>query len=170
MPNARPLFHEFVSRYPSTWDMGREDLFKSIGWDDLIDNDAYLNTCAIRLSLGLLGARVPIRGRMRIKKGEFAGKLIEPGQRLLSEWLKGYWGQPEVYDAKTVGYVKNRSGVISHFAIDPRSPVGQGHIDVLSPTQGDPFRCESMCHWRARETWFWPLPLGGAVPKKRNGA
>lgn len=165
MPNTRPLFHEFLRHYPSTWDMGREDLFKSIGWEDLLDNAAYINTCAIRLSIGLLGAKVPLKGRMRVNKGKFAGMMIEPGQRYLSNWLKEYWGNPEIYNASTVGYVRNRAGIISHFAIDPSSPIAQGHIDVLSPEAGDPFRCASLCHWKARTTWFWSLPLGaGTAP------
>jgi hypothetical protein len=49
-------------------------LFQQIGWDDLIKNPAYGNTCAIRVSLALIRSGVTIPG------GRLPIKRIEPGQ------------------------------------------------------------------------------------------
>lgn len=100
---------------------------------------------------------------MKIHKGDQKGKWIEPGQAKLSHWLARYWGPAENFGANDVQLLQGRFGIISHFNINPESPIAQGHIDVLTPLPGDPLRCASRCHWKAAETWFWALPGGSAV-------
>lgn len=95
MFHARPIFDEFIRRYPSAWGHSREELFKSIGWERELKNPAFTDTCAIRGSIGLLNVGVPVKGRLRILKGEHKDKLIEPGQRNLTYWLASYWGPPD---------------------------------------------------------------------------
>lgn len=56
----------------------------------------WQNTCAIRVSVALIAAGMTIRpGRLRIKTGRFKGRMIEPGQRKLSDYLALEIGQPE---------------------------------------------------------------------------
>jgi len=162
--HPRPTFDEFVKRYPSTWEIGRVELFRSIGWDRELDYPAFLDTCAIRGSIGLLNVGVPVKGRMKILKGEHKDKWIEPGQRDLTLWLANHWWGPPDHkvSAAQLGKLIGRHGVISHFRIDPASPIAHGHFDVLTPTEADPKKCASMCHWGAAETWVWELPRGVA--------
>jgi hypothetical protein len=73
-------FNVLRNNYPRKQDIERPALFKEIGWDDLIDNDAYENTCAIRVSMALIKCGVTIpEGRMAIKNGPHKGKMLEPG-------------------------------------------------------------------------------------------
>jgi hypothetical protein len=159
MAIARPTVAEFQKHFPSTNDIARADLFRAIGWDGLIDDPAYGNTCAIRGSIGLIGCNVPLKGRMQILGGPHKGKWIEPGQRSLSLWLAGYWGAPDKKLATdALGTLAGRHGIVSHFNIHPDIPGAQGHFDVLDASADDPFSCASHCFWTAQETWFWALP------------
>jgi hypothetical protein len=161
MPVPRPTIGEFQKHYPSTDEMDRISLFKSIGWDRLLDNPAFNDTCAIRGSIGLIGCKVPLKGRVQILAGDHKGKWIEPGQHKLTIWLAHYWGQPdEKLATKDLRKLEGRHGIISHFNINPESPIAQGHFDVLDATPTELRRCASHCFWTAAETWFWELPSG----------
>jgi hypothetical protein len=160
MPVARPTINELLKHYPSTEKIDRIALFKSIGWDREIDNPAFLDTCAIRGSIGLIGCGLPVKGRVKVLKGPHKDKWIEPGQRYLSLWLAQYWGQPEKCSTKEISKLAGRCGIISHFNINPISPIAQGHFDVLAPTPKDLYLCASHCFWSAAENWFWELPRG----------
>lgn len=136
------------------------DLFKEIGWDDLIGNSSYENTCAIRLSLALIKSGVTIPdARMAIKTGPHKGKRIEPGQGKLSLILerKSMLGAPEKFKTeeheKAIG---NRSGIVSFFHLFP-GIYENGHIDIISSANGGPKKCGSDCYWASKEVWFWPL-------------
>ena len=63
-----------LKNYPSNRVVSRDTLFQQIGWDDLIKNPGYGNTCAIRVSLAL------IRSGITIPSGRLPIKTIEPGQ------------------------------------------------------------------------------------------
>ena len=73
----------------------RERFFKDMGWDDLIDNDAYENTCAMRVSVGLVkcGMTFPT-GEIKILKGYDEGKRIKIRWIELEDVLKAEWGDP----------------------------------------------------------------------------
>jgi hypothetical protein len=154
----RPHFQTLKKHYPRREDVTRPDLFKSIGWQDLINDANYANTCAIRMSLALLRCGVNVPGRMRINDGPFKGKLIEPGQAKLSAILSrtAFLGAPERYDrshaARSIG---GRSGIVSFFRLT-RDYTG-GHIDIVSPSTGGIQTCGSDCYWTSREIWFWPI-------------
>lgn len=162
MFHARPSFDDLIKGYPSTQKLSREELFKSIGWDRELDNPAFADTCAIRGSLGLLSVGVPVRGRVKVLKGQYKDKWIEPGQRNLTLWLaEHWWGPPdEKLSSSKIAKLAGRPGIISHFRIDPASRISQGHFDVLDPSAEDPMACASHCFWAAAETWFWLLPRG----------
>ncbi|MGZ8340696.1 MAG: T6SS effector amidase Tae4 family protein [Telluria sp.] len=134
----KPKFQAVAAAYPSKIPYDRATLFQLVGWDHLITNDTYANTCAIRVSVGLAGAGMSIPGRMKINKGPHKGKLVEPGQARLSTPLarKSMLGAPEKFKggrgaAKGIG---TRSGVVSFWRIHS-ALVGdnQGHIDLVSP-------------------------------------
>ncbi len=95
----KTTFSVLSMNYSSNRVVFREALFKEIGWDDLIGNADYLNTCAIRMSLALIKSGVPVRGRMAIKKGPHKAQLIEPGQAKLAHMLAGAsdFGEPEKF-------------------------------------------------------------------------
>lgn len=141
--------------YPRT--DSREALFGELGWNDLTNNMAYWNTCAIRMSVGLLRAGISLPGaRMQAKMGSIKGRWIERGQAKLSNILKRLWGQPEVYrneKAARAG-IGQRNGVISFFRIEGGDG---GHIDLVSMGDHGFLDCARSCFFSAREVWFWPL-------------
>lgn len=156
----KPAFATLSSNYSSNRSVSQEDLYKEIGWYDLIGDPVYANTCAIRISLALIKSGVNIRGRIAIKKGAYKGKLIEPGQANLSHMLAGsaLFGAAEKY--KTVDAEKsigNRRGVVSFWGIPGYLNGNGGHIDIVSPAVGGVRFCGSGCYWSSREVWFWEL-------------
>jgi hypothetical protein len=152
----KPAFIQLLKHYPAQ--ASRGELYGEIGWDDLIDNQSYMNTCAVRMSYGLLRAEVPLPGaRMKAKAGVLAGKLIEPGQEKLSEILKMIWGWPEVYtdEHEARAGIGSRNGVVSFFRIGGGAV---GHIDLIVHRPGSRFQdCARTCFWAAKPIWFWPL-------------
>lgn len=152
----KPSFATLALHYPES--PSRTELLAQIGWNDLIDNPAFRDTCAIRMSVGLLGAGVNLPGaRMLAKAGPIKGKRIEPGQGKLSGILKQIWGVPEVYKEDAGNKIGKRSGVVSFFRINGGGPQDGGHIDLISPGSAGFLECARSCHFRAVETWFWPV-------------
>lgn len=152
----KPSFESMWSAYPRREQVTRDVLFDQLGWQDLKNNGTYHNTCAIRMSVALAGARVPIPGRLFIKQGALKGRGVEPGQANLSWILRKQWGAPEVYhsEAEARKRIGVRRGVISFFSIDG-SP--QGHIDLVRPDGYGFQECAMSCYFGSREYWFWPL-------------
>jgi hypothetical protein len=150
----KPNFQLLIRNYPR--DM-REPLFTEIGWTDLIDNKTYWDTCAIRMSVGLLRVGMVLPGaRMKANAGSLKSKYIEPGQAKLSNILKGLWGAPEVYKGKAAAQagIGRRTGVVSFFQIEG----GQGgHIDLIWRDGNDFHACARSCYFSAVTVWFWPL-------------
>ncbi|RFP12299.1 hypothetical protein D0T25_30400 [Duganella sp. BJB488] len=156
----RPQFHALERNYPPHDTIDKAQLFQEIGWDDLIKNAAYENTCAIRMSLALIKTGVRIPGRIAIKKGPHKGQRIEPGQGSLSKLLamKSLFGAPEKFDRKSVGAgIGSRSGVISFFQIPSYLNGHGGHIDIITPGAGGYLACGSGCYFNSKEYWFWEL-------------
>jgi hypothetical protein len=135
----------------------REVLFAGIGWDDLTKDPAYWDTCAIRMSIGLLRAGVTLPGaRMQVKARAIKGQWIEPGQAKLSNILVRLWGQPEVYKSETTAKagIGQRHGVVSFFRIEGTSG---GHIDLIAMGEHGFLDCARSCFFSAVTIWFWPL-------------
>lgn len=150
-----------VKAYPRKRDIDHDALFRLLGWDDLIPDPAYANSCAVRLSLALIraGVRTP-DGRIAIKAGLHKGKMIEPGQAKLSAILSrpSMLGRPEKFDNRSmIDGIGQRSGIVSFFHLIP-GVYDHGHIDVVSPMLGGVRACGTDCYWTSREAWFWPLP------------
>lgn len=154
----RPSFQVVYQHYPMVGK--REELYPLIGWSDLSNNPAFLDTCAIRMSMALLGAGVTLPGaRMVANEGALKGKRIEPGQARLSGILKRIWGNPEVFRGTESGRagIGARSGVVSFFRIHGAELGGGGHIDLLWPAGGGFHQCARSCYFAAAEIWFWQL-------------
>lgn len=147
------------------------ELYQWIGYPENISNPNFHNTCAIRLSLALLGAGFPNPGAYPVKAGKYKGRLIETRVRLLSKFLKRHLGEPEKYKngpeaEKAVG---SRHGIISFFQLYGPSESLSGHISLVAKGTGEwaSLRCgrevegpdkPTGCYWQATEVWFWPLP------------
>lgn len=156
-------FAVLMKAYPRKRDIDRDALFRLLGWDDLIKNAAYANTCAIRVSLALLRSGVHIPGgRLPVKIGAHKGKMIEPGQAKLSMILARptMLGTPEKFSGGTgtVDGIGQRSGIVSFFRLIPGLYEG-GHIDIVSPLLGGTgaLACGTDCYWTSKQVWFWPL-------------
>lgn len=155
------LFSVLAKHYPRKRDVPQAALFRELGWDDLIADPKYENTCAIRVSLALIRSGVTIPdGRMPINKaGPFKGKMIEPGQAKLSRILsrRSMLGEPQKYRGpKAFVEIGSRSGIVSFFRLTPGVYEG-GHIDIVGPTLCGVSACGTSCYWTSAETWFWPL-------------
>lgn len=153
--------------FPDTDSVSPEELYHSIGYPENIGNPNFLNTCAIRLSLALLGAGFPNPGVWPIKAGKYKGRMIETKQRKLSAFLVRQLGQPEKFKSGQYaeGKIGARRGIVSFFSIyGDENP--QGHIAIVAKDRwGKYTRCGNEtdgtatgCYWSASEVWFWPLP------------
>ncbi|TFW25794.1 hypothetical protein E4L96_04925 [Massilia arenosa] len=149
----KPRFALLKQNFP-THDVSRETVLTEIGWNDLIANPGYADTCAIRMSLALIKSGLKLPGRMAIKTGTYKGALIEPGQARLSKMLtrQSLLGSPERFksgDAAIKG-IKKRQGIASFFRLYADIGDTQGHIDIISPW-GEALQCGGACYWRSGE-------------------
>jgi hypothetical protein len=155
----RPFFSILNANYPRS--EPREKLFARIGWSDLVANQSYKDTCAIRMSVALLSSGVILPGaRMKANAGTIKGRYIEPGQGKLSQILRSMWGAPEIYRGMMEAQdgIGQRSGVVSFFRIYGQ-PTDGGHIDLVHPGTNGYLECARSCFFMAVEVWFWPLRL-----------
>jgi hypothetical protein len=147
------------SNFYSNKDVKPPELFKELGWEDLIGNPSYENTCAIRMSLALIKCGMHIPGRLRIRKGQYKDKLVEMGQGNLSLLLadKSRLGSPEKCKGSDAeGAIGSRSGIVSFWQLIP-GIYDHGHIDIVSAPTGRLRACGSDCYWTSKEVWFWSL-------------
>ncbi|TFW28585.1 T6SS effector amidase Tae4 family protein [Massilia horti] len=160
-------FNVLAANYPQRDLVPTRELFREIGWDDLIRDPKYENTCATRVSLALIKSGVIIPdARMPIRKGPFKNHRIEPGQEKLSHILarSSMLGPPEKHKndrGQAFGEIGDRRGVVSFFHLIPGLYEG-GHIDIVSPqfqraNKPSESRCGTACHWTSGEVWFWPF-------------
>jgi hypothetical protein len=158
-------FAKLRMHFPDTESVGLEELYHWIGYPENIKDANFANTCAIRLSLALLGAGFPNPGIYPVKAGKYRGRMIETKQRKLSNFLVQQLGQPEKYKSGQEAQKKigARSGIISFFQL--HGPTDrQGHIAIVTVDRWGYFRCGNEspesptgCYWDAVDTWFWPL-------------
>lgn len=152
----KPPFSVINQHYPAK--ESREVLFTEIGWTDLIDNKAFWDTCAIRMSYALRLSSVPFAsGSWRAKAGKIKGKAIQIRQADLSRELKRLWGAHEIYKGghEARNSIGNRKGVVSFFRIEGGSG---GHIDLVSLGPDGFQRCARACAFTALTISFWELP------------
>jgi len=151
----RPTYALLSSNYPAK--ESREVFFTEIGWPDLIDNMAFWDTCAIRMSYALRLSSVPFSsGNMRAKAGKIKGQIIQIRQGDLSRDLERLWGAPEIYKGERAARdgIGNRKGVVSFFRIKGGNG---GHIDLVKLGENGFHVCERACAFSALIVWFWEL-------------
>jgi Type VI secretion system (T6SS), amidase effector protein 4 len=156
---VKPIFSVLRHHYPKF--ETRAELYAQIGWSDVVNSAAFKDTCAIRMSVGLLRAHVPLVGaNMKAKAGPLKDQRIETGQGRLSNILKRGWGSPEVYRSEKDARdgIKQRTGVVSFFRIRQSGvPSNGGHIDLVFPAGNGFQECARSCYFESAEIWFWPL-------------
>lgn len=132
----RPPYAALHTHYPDRISVPVDELYRWIGYPEYTTDSNWQNTCAVRVSLGLLGAGLDISpGHLTVKAGKWRGRRIEQGQRRLSDYLERTWGEPErIQGALARDQIGLRRGVISFFEIwGPFEQ--QGHIDIVAPDQ-----------------------------------
>lgn len=165
MPVTVP-FSSLWANYPTPDKEPRDTLFRSLGWDDLINNKSYENTCAIRMSVCLQRSGFSLsRGDLNVLKGPLKGKKIIIRFDDLANYLKGKWGKPKIILNPTEEVLKPYgNGVVVFFHINPGGY--PGHIDLFQVTrtkhqfllwtwQDIQGQCGSHCY-DADKCWFWP--------------
>jgi hypothetical protein len=152
----KPSYINLKTNFSSNRVVLKEALFTEIGWQGLIPNMNYDDTCAIRMSLALIKSGMTIPGRMAIMAGKYKGKLIEPGHNKLCAILKGpaFLGRPEIFKSPAAeNAIAGRSGIASFWRIGQGAG---GHIDLISTKNYQPV-CGSSCYFNSADVWFWPL-------------
>lgn len=163
----RVPYNKLRMHFPDTQSVEPDELYHWIGYPENIGNPNFANTCAIRLSLALLGAGYPNPGTWPIKAGKYKGRAIETGQVKLTKWLVKQIGQPEKFKTGSEAEAKidARRGIVSFFNIYGNENA-QGHIAIVAKDRwGYYLRCgpeidgtATGCYWKSKEVWFWPLP------------
>jgi hypothetical protein len=151
--------HHYSSRKTSQSYVAEQEVYKEIGYDfDALikQNPAYLNTCAVRMSLALIKAGVNFAGRLKIKEGPYKGQMIEPGAKLLADQLArpAAFGRPDVLaPSEALRRLSSKKGVILFWKIEGYDG---GHVDLIEATTAVQV-CNSECYFSSKEIWFWPL-------------
>lgn len=157
LPMSAPLFAALKANHMGH-DVRAPQVYEAIGHPaELALQPQWANTCAIRMSVALIGAGIKIRpGRLKIMAGKFKNEMVEPGQRRLSEYLVRVIGRPEKYRAseQARNTIAWRRGIVSFFSLHGTN---QGHIDLVSQLDWPDLQCSGSCYWDSREVWFWPL-------------
>lgn len=166
MINPRPKFSLMWNSYPTE---SRDELFKKIGWSDVIKNPNYENTCSVRMSICLIscGIRFPAWASDNIHKRKHPLDKVRiiPEHAKLSRYLEDSWGAPDKLSRKGQQEIEKtpiygKKGVISFFGIPGYSVGGSlgGHIDLIE-TRKEAVVCKGHepGYWNAMEAWFWPV-------------
>lgn len=162
----KPPFAVVRSHFPDTDSVGRDELYQWIGYPENASDPGFYNTCAIRMSLSLLGGALPNPGLCPVEAGKYKGRMIETGQRRLSNWLVRHLGIPEQFKSgpEAEKAIKARRGIVSFFSMYGDANL-QGHIAIVSMDRwGSYIRCGNEidgtatgCYWSSREVWFRQL-------------
>lgn len=158
-------FNTLWSNYPTPAKEPIDTLYRSLGWDDLIGDPNYENTCAIRMSICLLrsGLSIPT-GELKIWKGPLKGKFVKIRYDDLAKHLKAAWGNPQVLSRPTKEVLESKGdGVIAFFGLPSGYP---GHIDLFDVTKTNHSLlfwrwsqtssvCGTNCYFGSREAWYW---------------
>lgn len=149
------------SKYQRNKDLDTPMLYTAIGYPEHANSIYWENTCAIRLSLALIKAGIPLpAGHMAVKAGPNKGMRIEQNVARLAGYLskKGVLGEPEKYKSATQLRSKlgQRRGIVAFFSLLGGTD-RQNHIDLVAPGDSGYHECASACYWGASNAWFWPL-------------
>ena len=159
-------FEQLWLHYPHPHPETRAVLYRALGWESLINDPDYENTCAIRMSVCLLrcGLTLP-RGELTIWKGPLKNRKVMIRYDVLAKYLKLTWGDPEEIEPVEDEAFRGKKGVVVFFGL----PGGyRGHIDLIKDETkpitflwmrlGEERRmvCGSGCYPGSVSAWFWP--------------
>ncbi|WP_155635116.1 T6SS effector amidase Tae4 family protein [Burkholderia cepacia] len=154
----KPPFSILSSHYPGNKTVSREALFQELGWQDLIQNPSYANTCAIRMDQhGTCQKRNNVARRTGHSERAAPWAPNRGGASQLAKMLAepAYFGKAEVFrrDDAVTG-IASRKGMAAFWNIPGYMNGRGGHIDLIDGARAI---CGSDCYWTASEMWFWPL-------------
>jgi hypothetical protein len=156
---SRPPFAIVSAAFPRKDKVSMPALYESIGHPEYATDGRMVNTCAVRMSMALVAAGVPISpGNITVQAGKNAGRRLESGQARLAKVLQRLWGAPERYHSGPAARkaVAGRRGVISfHHLWNAADP--QGHIHLASPDRWGDVECADDYYGKSTDVWFWPL-------------
>jgi hypothetical protein len=155
----RPPYALLHKHYPDPASVSAEELFAWIGHQDKLTNPQWRNTCAIRVSLALLGAGMSLPGGfLTVQAGKYKDRQVEIRQDTLADQLTRAWGEPERFGTALLDWrVGLRHGVIRFIKLwGPYDE--QGHIDLIAPYSANRLYCEGACYMQSAECWFWECP------------
>ena len=155
----RPPYSLLRQNYPDSASVPSAELWQWIGHPKNDDDPKWHNTCAIRVSLALLGAGLQLpHGFLTVQAGKYKGRKIEIKQEALADYLATVWGPPERFaTALLEERVRHQRGIIRFVNLwGPFDP--QGHIDLIDGVRWSRVGCEGRCYTQAVESWFWPCP------------
>lgn len=124
-------FQTLKAAYPT---QPKAELFDTLGgqWPTLVNDPAYANTCAIRLSVALAGAGATIAPAYR-EAMDGAGSPIVIKVRTMRDLVKSlfggsYWGMSKTPGTPIgAGVIPNRSGILVYHAAWTDAT---GHFDL----------------------------------------
>ncbi|EGZ45371.1 T6SS effector amidase Tae4 family protein [Neisseria wadsworthii] len=133
----RPSWASVYAGYPKTasGDLPAAQVFASV-FGSGYDTRTFANACATRLSLGLLNAGIQPRKEFPIKEGKFKGKSVTTSAVNMVNWLKSYFGTPDVTVENPLNKeavetkIGNRKGI---YAMLPKSNAAfgaSGHVTL----------------------------------------
>ena len=146
------------------------NLFEAI-FEAPVDHLLWNNSCGTRVSLTLINAGIKdnIIGRgVKIQKGEFTKRTMEPAADRLADWLKSKWGAPEVqFETTTTTTLKDlrdkigsRKGVFAFKVNDRRAFGASGHITLWNGSNvisGSQYENQAYANGNPGEVLFWEL-------------
>ena len=160
-------FAKLRMHFPDAQSVLPDELYQWIGYPENVGNPNFSNTCAIRLSLALLGAGYPNPGTWPVRAGKYKGRTIETRQRKLANWLVRELGQPDKFTSgqDAEDKIGTRRGIVSFFSIYGDDNA-QGHISIVAKDRwGQYTRCgqeidgtATGCYWSSKDVWFWAFP------------
>jgi hypothetical protein len=155
-----PSYALLRMHFPDPYNVPAEELWQWIGHADNVLDSQWRNTCAVRMSLALLGAGMHFpTAFLKILAGKYRGQRIEIKQEVLANHLIELWGEPEKFGAALLRErVGDRRGVIRFVGLwGPYDP--QGHIDLICHDEYHRLACEGgHVYVHAVECWFWECP------------
>jgi hypothetical protein len=142
----RPPYAALRAAFPQRNQVPMPALYASIGHPEYATDGRMINTCAVRLSVALVGCGVPIQpGNITVLAGKHVGARLESGQARLSKCL-----------TRLCKALRNRRGVINFHQLYGATDQ-QGHVDLVAPDTWGEAICADDCYWQSVEVLFWPL-------------
>lgn len=147
-----------------TYPLGdRKTFFVSLsgGWPKLVNEPAYVNTCALRMTVALRGSGATVPESLAKSDGNLKdgnGNHLLLRVATIKAWLEqllgpSSWGTSKQVGADIEGLIPKRNGILLYRV--PNATDASGHVDIWDGTT-----CKNDCHSEfarsatAVELWF----------------